>query len=304
MDAGQLLSRVAETYARLNTLTVDMVQRDEPVDDDMGSRIEQRARCWFAAPDKVRAEHGGRRGSVMVTDGTELHTYVPMSQKYFRTAVPPLDSLPGCFRPEFPFAGGPVFLFARVSQNVQAARLLPDERDCHAVLVTYTATPDSHIPISGSVMTFWIDAHTNLVSRTEIVITHRWPEHPEPDTRKQITIFTRSVIDDEIPAAMFDFVPPAGVTEDSSTLGLRCGIGGGGGSRFRSTHGSNSVEGSQSYDWDGAVFIERERLKLRSAELTLDRRFTFSKDGTELTMTERVSACGTAAEHDFRITMG
>jgi hypothetical protein len=259
------------------------------------------ARCCFAAPDKVRAEHGGRRGSVMVTDGTELHTYWRPAGRYFRTAAPPSDSLPGCFRPEFPFAGGPVFLFARISQKIQTARLLPDERDCHAVLVTYTPA-DSHIPISGPVVTFWINAHTNLVSRTEMVITHRWPEHREPDTRKQITIFTRSVIDDEIPAAVFDFVTPAGIAGDSAALRGRCGTGGG--SRFRSTRGSNSVEASQSHDWDGDIFVERESLKLRSAELTMDRRFTFSDDGTELTITERVSACGAAAEHDFRIALG
>lgn len=76
MDAGALLRKVAETYADLDTFAAEVLSVSESGDDFSLNRHEQRANAFFAAPRKVRIEQKGHRGSVTVTNGSELHHYL------------------------------------------------------------------------------------------------------------------------------------------------------------------------------------------------------------------------------------
>jgi hypothetical protein len=85
MDSAGLLSTVAATYASLETVAVELLITNESNDGERINRSEQRAKGWFATPDKVRIERGGQRGSVIVTNGVDLHHWFGRQERYSRT---------------------------------------------------------------------------------------------------------------------------------------------------------------------------------------------------------------------------
>jgi hypothetical protein len=301
MDATALLSSVAETYASLKSLTVDMVLTTEVLDDELADRNERRARAWFAAPNKIRMEQGGRRGILSAANGADQITYFAGANRYSRATCTANELLPGFFRPEFPFAGGPVFLFSRITENAIAAETLREDRvragdvdvDCRVVSVSY-ALAEPVATMCGSAVVFWIDLRRNLVWQTETEATHRWTERTDTDSMRQTTRFTRVLTNEPIAAELFEFVPPPGAVDQGSERR---------GARFRTTSGRNSAEAWQSHEWAGDAFVERQELKLRSVELVIQRRFTLAQDGATLKVNERIEAPTDAAEHEFTIAV-
>jgi hypothetical protein len=298
MDAWALLETVAETYASLKSLAVEILITNESGDDGVFNHSEQRARAFFVAPDKLRIEQGGRHGSVTVTNGIDIHHYLVGPKRYLKRAVEQRDQLPGWFRPEFPVAGGPTILFSRIAERVAAAEILREEPVgdegslCQVLSVAYEPSPYPNLTVSSSPVLLWVNSHTHLISRMEGETTHRLPAHDETHTNKRILTFTRAIVNEPIPAETFEFSPPADAVDVSDPRHREgCAVvGGGGGSAHFDPEKGQWFESWRSHDWAGDTLIERSRLKLHGLELSFERRLTVSDDRKELRIVERISA--------------
>jgi outer membrane lipoprotein-sorting protein len=270
LDARALLQAVAEAYANLKTLAVEFVYAHESGDDDNFNRSEQRGAAFFVAPDKVRIEQGGRRGTVFVTDGRDLHHYFGIPKHYLKSLVQSLDRLPGRFQPDFPVSNGNTFLFGRITEKVAEAEILREEpfaidggeTVCQVVAVKYEAAPSPGL-ISNSPLIFWVDSNTRLIFRAEGTITPRL-RHGETRTIKQILALTRVIIDQPIPPETFEYAPPADAVEAPVSGGIGTGIAvgeGSGGAHFRSG-GSRPYESWHSHRLEGEAFIEQFKFEV------------------------------------------
>lgn len=299
MDAKALLETVAETYANLKSLAVELLIVNESEDDGTFQRSEQRGSGYFVAPDKLRIEQGGRRGTVTVTNGSDLHHYFGGPRRYSKSPVGRRDVLPGWFRPDYPVGSGTTFLFDRIAERVAKAEILRAEPVsgegseallCQALSVTYEPPSFAGLTVSSSPVVFWVDSHTHLVMRLEGETTHRLPAHDETHTNKLTLAFRRTIMNEPIPSERFEFSPPADAVDASDPRGrggFSVATGGGGSAGFDREKGK-WVETWHSHDWAGDTLIERSKLMLHGLELAFERRLTLSDDGKELRVVERI----------------
>jgi hypothetical protein len=309
MNASAVLQEVARTYGNLQSLSTEIVSIDESGDEDSFSRSERRGVAFFVAPDRIRIEDGGRRGTVIVTNGTDLHTYFGAPKRYSRTTVQRPDLLPGWFRPEFPGAG-PVFLFSRIAEQVIEAQILREEpflshgseTSCQIVSVTYEPSPHPGLTVTSPV-TFWVDSGTRLILRMDGEITHRMPAQAETHTNKRVVSFWHVAMNGPISADTFEYTPPADAVDTSDPRGRGGCVsgGGGGGNASFGPDKSKWVENWHSHDWAGDTLIERDKLRLGGIDLTFERRLTFSEDRRELRVSERITGPTGQTQHDASI---
>jgi hypothetical protein len=298
MDAMTLLRAVAETYTNLKSLAVELQITNQSEDDGVLNRREWPARAFFVAPDNLRIELGGKRGSVTVTNGIDLHQYFAGPKHYSKNTVQWREGLPGWFKPDFPISGRVTFLFGRIAERVAAAEILREElvavegseAQCQVISVTYKPPPYPHLIESSSPVVFWVNSGTHLISRVEGETIHRRPAHDETYTDRTISVFTRAIKNEPIPPETFEFTPPADAldaSDPSHRSTCLSGGTGGGGAEFDPDKGGR-FESWNSHDWAGGTLIEQSKLKFYGLDLAFERRLTLSDDRRELRVVERI----------------
>ena len=206
MDARALIKTVAETYRGLQTLAVNLEITEDSENESGSIHRVQRAKAFFAAPHKVRMESGGRRGSITVMDGIDLHRYHPSPKRYSKHPAPPAHFLPGVFRPEAALLSDHPFLFANIAERVadvaivRAEPLDGESAPCTVLRVTYEA-PDPPRLYATSPVSFWIDSRTNLVAKLEADVTVLHPAHDEAHTSKWSLRFQDFAVNEHVFAA-------------------------------------------------------------------------------------------------------
>ena len=312
MDAAALLTTVAAAYANLKTLAVELLIANESNNDDMFNRSEQRAKAYFAAPDKLRIEQGNKRGMVTVTNGIDQHHYFARPKRYSKGAAQGLDLLPGSFRPEFPIASGVTFLFSRIAEQVAAAEILREEparedgsnAATYVLSVKYETSRFPALAASVSPLLFCVDSKTYLISRVEGEAAHRLPAHDETHINKTTLRFTRTIVNEPIPPETFEFSPPPDALDASDPTGrggcIAATGGGGGSARFDADRGGR-FESWHSHDWAGGTLIETAKLKLHGLDLNFERRLTLSDDRKQLQVIERITAPAGQTEREFSV---
>jgi hypothetical protein len=216
-----------------------------------------------------------------------------------------MHRLPHLFRPDFPFSGGDEpFLFQGIEERVTAAEILRDEDGCHVVSVTYQPPPYPGLIVSGSAVLFWISAADRMVMRMQGKLGHRFPTDDEV-TWTGHTVLVRNIqVNHPLPDDTFQFTPPPDAIPES---GGQCGgfIGGGGGGGFVQ-HGPDDrhrLEHHGSHEWQGETLIEHSKWKIRGITLTFERHLTFSADGKELHIRERVAGPQGQKQADFTLPL-
>jgi hypothetical protein len=303
MDARAILEDVARAYTRLNTLSLEIISETESGDEASSNRGSLRTRAWFEAPHKIRIEQNGQNGILIVTDGTEVHSYFAHAKRYSKRPHPP-EFLPGTFQPRHAvFGGPPPFLFSRLAETVSSVNLIEETPDSVELSVVYEPNPDLRIWWLSSPVRYRIDSRTNLISRIEAEVSHRIPAHDETRVRRHVISFVNAVVDEPVLAEIFQFVPPADAIEASQAgrSGGRVSIGGGGGFAgvHRGASGQRTYESHHSHEWDGEVLIERYKLRLQGVDVTFERRLTFSEDRRELRISETIAGSNGQTSHDF-----
>jgi outer membrane lipoprotein-sorting protein len=298
MDALALLESVGETYAKLSSFEVEILFTSESGDEDNFNRSSQRARAYFSAPDKVRIEQGGARGTVTVIDGTDIHNYFARMKRYSKNPLQPGFPLAGSFHPDFPAIGGTTFLFRKIAEKVLSAEIVREDEDARVVVVAYEPPP--HQFITSSPVTFWVDRRTNLIARMEGEVSHRHPAHDEINSSRNILFYTHVSVDQEIPAATFDYEPPPDAVDESQE---GCGISGGGGGGFasHSSDGKQGVESWHSSRWKGDTFVEEGKLRIRGVQLSFERRLDFVDE--DLRISETITGPRGTTEHEISIPL-
>jgi outer membrane lipoprotein-sorting protein len=290
MDARELLKKVGEAYAKLESFEVEILFTSESGDEDFFSCKRQRGRALFAAPNKVRVDYGGRQGVVLVTDGVDSHHYFRRQKHYQTWAVEPGHRPEGLFNPKYPLSGANMFLYNHIAEGVAGSEILREEPEAHVVIsVTYDAVPDS--PASSSAITFWVDTRTNLVSRVEGDVTYVFPPHNVQHASRQILSYTHAFLDQPIPPQTFEYVPPADAISDSDQH-RRAGSG-------TARRGANGFETWHSAAWEDETFVDNFELKIRGLELSFERRLTF--DDKNLKISEKIAGPRGETEHQLSI---
>ena len=312
MDALSLLEAVRDTYSKLKTLSVEFLITSESEQDGSFNRHEQRARAWFAAPDRIRIEQGARHNNVTVTNGAILQQYFAAAKRYSKINITRQEMLPGFFRPDTPSIG-PTFLFQRIAERIAEAKILRDEtlaadgleELCHVLSVQYDPPQYTGAIRANSALTFWVNSRTHLISRLAGEYTHRHPAHDETSSTKWILIFTRAMVNERVAPETFEFVPPADALDTSDPMGGggggRVAFGGGGGSIRQ--RGGNRFEEWHSHQWAGDTLVEHTKLKVWGLDLAIERRLTLSEDRSELRIVERITGPKGQTEREFSVPM-
>jgi hypothetical protein len=285
MNARDILESVAAAYGALRTLSLEIVTVTESGDESNSGRSEQRTKAWFEAPHKVRMEQGGRRGMVLVTDGVDSHILFAAAgfpKYYSRHAARSIEHVPGVFRSEFGAVGGhpPPFLFFRIAEKVISVEVTAEEPDSFLIAAIYDEPPNPMRRLSSPVQ-FSVDSRTRLIKRVEAEVTMRTPAYDGVRISKHAVSFENAIIDEPIPPDVFTFVPPADAVLHTGPGGFAFGRGSGAG-------GGGRIATSRHRSQDGETMIDTYKLKAHGLDLTFERRLTFSQDGRELTISERI----------------
>jgi len=307
MDAITLLHNAAATYRDLRTLTIEATLIHESGDENANNRSEQRARFWYAAPRQMRFETGGLPGTLQVADGTELHDchlfpHMPGGSRYTSHSLSKRDPLPHVFNPQIGVVND-AFLYPDIDQYVVASEVLREEDGCFVVSVKYPSSPHRPLVNGEKGTLFWIDPATYVVMRAHGKLGHRWPGREEVSWTTHTMVVRNVSLNQPIPVETFRFVPPPGSQLEDHTGGGVGFVSGGSGSGF-STRGRDQkkqLEFNGWHEWEGDILVEHGKWKMRGIELALERRFTFSEDEKELTVTEKITGPKGAAEMSCRL---
>ena len=212
----------------------------------------------------------------------------------------------GAFDPEYNYLGGspPRFLFSKIAERVSKTRIVAEEAGCIRVSVEYETSREPQIFWLSSPIEFSVDPHTNLVTKMEGEMTHRPPAEDETEVKRHSIQLTNKSIDAPLPPETFEFTPPADAVDASQQQGA-CGSRPRGGGRIghgrasTRSDGKGAYEMQTSHEWSGGALIEREKLRTNGIDVTLERSLTFSEDGRELTVSERIVTPAGETVHEF-----
>jgi outer membrane lipoprotein-sorting protein len=293
MDARALLEAVAEAYASLNSFEVEILSTTESGDADSLNRRSQRARAFFAAPDKVRIEESGRDGTITVTDGVICHHYFRRLKQYMWSELQPELPLAGSFRPAYPFAGT-TFLFHLIAESVANSEILREEPEAYVVSVTYDRAAHPGFSLSASPVTLWIDRRTRLVLRVEVEMAYQFPGRDESHTSRNVYTYEHAFLNQSIPPQTFEYMPPADAV-DQTQMPRR----GGCGSSYNGPDEKRRFDAWHTNKWAGDAFEEEFELTIRDIDLRFERRLSFV--GKDLLISEKIIGPQGPAEHQFSI---
>jgi len=293
MDGLTLLREVSEAYRSLQTLALEASFIDESGDEDSSNRSERRVRFFYAAPNRFRYEPASRRGIFAISDGETVHRIFGGPQGKRHTSHPLAQSprLPHRFNAQWP-TQSEAFLFDGIEEGALSADIAREEDGCYIVGVEYRRDPSREgMLIQKMPVLFWIDGGTRMVMRTEGETGHRRPTEEEIFWSRRKMIVRSIRVNEPLREEMFDFTLPPDV-EELETGGQCGGFGigrGGGGFSQRSGDPKHSLEFQGSHEWQGDTLVERSRWKIRDLLFTIERRFTFSEDGSELRIADRIA---------------
>lgn len=117
------------------------------------------------------------------------------------------------------------------------------------------------------------------------------------------TVLVRTMRRNETPAEeTFRFTPPA----EAVLAGGRSGTGGSGGTAFveGGPDGQRRLEHRGWHEWDGETLVDHSRWKVRGVVLNFERRLTFSADGKEVRVEERIRGPLEEVTGEFRLGVG
>jgi outer membrane lipoprotein-sorting protein len=286
VDARELLNRVAETYAKMQSFEVEILYTSESGDEDASERHSKRNRAWFQAPRKVRWQRGGANAVVMVTDGVVRHHYSEPMKHYWSFDEQPGAPLMGSFQYGYPLPGGMVFLFPGIAERVTEAAMVKEDAEEAVISVSYEIEPNPFFSVSG--LLFTIDRQRNLVLQMEAEVTHRFPGREGSRTSRDVYAYSHAFLNQPIPEAAFQYVPPADAVNQAE---LHHGRSGGGSSQ----PGPDGYETWHSTEWKDNTFVDNFELKIRGMELNFERRLSFSEGKVQ--MVEKVSGPQGESEH-------
>jgi len=293
MDALTLLREVSDAYRSLRSLSVEASILTESGDENFSQHSEQRVHFLYAAPDRIRYERFGKNGIVQVADGKELHTSFGgrrFAGKPHYSSVPAanLPRLPHLFQPDFPFGvADEVFLYQGIEQGVVAAQILRHEDGCHVVSVTYKPSPRFGV-ITGSPVLLWVNGENRIVMRQEGEVGHRRPAEDEITWTRHTVAVRKVSINEPLSENTFHFTPPPDSNQtEAGRFPLVARIQSG----FveHSSDNERPLEHRRSHEWDGDTLVEHSKWKMRGVTLLFERRLTFSADGKELHIAERIT---------------
>ncbi|MCZ2149758.1 MAG: hypothetical protein LC126_18515 [Bryobacterales bacterium] len=306
MDAILLLREVSSAYRGLKSLAVEAVMVTESGDEDLRRREEQRVRFFYKAPDRIRYEPCGKKGTVEVNDGEHLHTCFLLpgpggGAPYYRTATAEMCWLPHRFRPEFPLSNEPVFLFAGIEERVAKAEVLREEDGCYVVSVAYEPSPHPGV-IAGGPVLYWVHPETWMVMRRQGDLGHRFPMGDEVQWSRHTVMVRTMGLNERLPEETFRFTPPA----EAVLAGGRSGTGGGSGTAFSAggPDGPRRLEHRGWHEWDGETLVDHSVWKTRGVTLNFERRMIFSTDGKEVRVEERIRGPLGEVKGEFRLGAG
>jgi hypothetical protein len=280
MDALTLLREVSEAYRGLQSLELEAVIIGEWGDENANSRSERRVRFFYAAPDRIREEPCGKGGILHIADGKHFHSdHVSGEPRCTSLPVAEVHPLPYFFNPEWPTSEA-AFLYQRIRERVVSAEILRLEDGCYVVSVEYRKRPLNPTMVKAPVL-FWVDERNRMVMRRQGKSGHRPTTEDEVFWSRHTVMVQKMRANEPIPEETFQFTPPP-------RPALETGHGG------RGFVGHNRgekrlFESHRSYEWQGETLVEHAKFVLRGMNLAFRRRLSFSDDGKELRVIERVS---------------
>jgi outer membrane lipoprotein-sorting protein len=283
MTALARLQATAALYQQLPHLTAELRFTTESGDEHSLTRTEERVRAWYAAPDRIRIEQGGRRGLIHVSDGEHDTHYYGAPHRYTKTKRLKTDLLPGLFQPAFPLAGTPAFLFHDIAQNVIRAEDAPPATVngtlCHVLTVEYAPAP--HPSAEFSPLTIHLDAATGLVRQLAGEARHYIPPlHDRQSIRQTLTALSINTTDAP-PPDTFTYTPPADAIDDSNRHG-HAGL-----VTSRLADPIRQLTADHAQYWDVDTLVDEWTLHWQNTPLTLHRRLTRSNGAIQLS--ERIT---------------
>lgn len=301
MDAFELLARVSHTYRNLSSLALEAWAINESGDEDSASQTRVRTIFKYAAPDRLRCEQGGRRGTVRVVDGVHIHTCsnrgsMARGPRCHSVPVTPVHPLPHVFRPGMPAgSGNEPFLYEAINEQVVMAEVMREENNCRVVSVTYSPPSHSHPAIARMPVLFWIDSETFIVKTFRQEVGLRVPAEDEMNWSTHTLSVEKAAINIALPADTFEFIPPA---EAVAVPGKQGFISGGGGTGFVkfADDDPRHIEHRGSHEWEGETLVEHSKWKLRGTTLVFERRTTFSENSEEVQIVDRMKSPADATE--------
>lgn len=290
MDAMALLREVSEAYRSLQTLELEAALIQESGDENAGQRSERRVRFFYAAPDRMRYEPCGRGRVFEMVDGFQLHrvlTHLRGQQRYTSVPIAEMGRFPYLFDSKWP-VHEEVFLFQGIGERMISAEIVRQEDGCYVVAVEYEGRPlHEGLMVNGSPVLLWVNAENRMVMRHQGEAGHRHSTEDEITWSRHEMAVRRVRVNEPIPEETFRFTPPPDAKLET---GGSCGaVFGGGGFVERSQDGQRWLEHRSSHEWEGDTLVEHSKWKIRGMKLTFERRLTFSDDGLELRVDERVT---------------
>jgi len=291
MDGLALLRQVSDAYRNLRTLALEAALIIESGDENSHSRGERRVRFFYAAPDRMRYEPNTREGQMQVADGAQVHTVMFLRRgaggtKYASTAQ---HQLPYVFNPMWPgFADA--FLFQGIDEQVLSAEILREEDGCSVVAVTHDR-PQFEGWVNPPPVLFWVDHRNHIIMRRQDREGFRFPNDDEVFWHLHTMMVREIRVNEPIPEETFQLRPPPDATADtgpdtgdsSRTVSWEPAI----------VHGDPNEKRrfncQQTSKWEGDSLVNETKIWVRGMSLNFERHLTFSEDGTELSVEERVS---------------
>jgi len=309
MDGLTLLREVSEAYRNLQSLSLEASLIQESGDENADQRNERRVRFSYVPPDPMRYEPFGKRGIPQVAGGKNLHTvrFVPpqFGGTQFHSVPADRQPLPHRFHSKWPVSGE-AFLFEGIDDQAASAEILRQERGCYVVAVGYAQPPlPEGMRTRRSPVLFRVDERNRMVMRLEGEIGHRHPMEEEVSWSRHTAKVSKIPVNEPIPEETFQFTAPPDATRLPTGQHGGSGWGGGFGSSFRhDPDNKRRYESRHSHDWQGDALVENAGFKLRGMTLTFERRLSFSDDGAELRVDERITGPKGAAETNCKLLVG
>jgi outer membrane lipoprotein-sorting protein len=244
-DPLELLQNVQTTYGAMTSFSAKTTMHMEMNGTGMQVQSSMASTIQIDSSGRMRMESAGPIGMTVVNDGTNIWTYMPQANRYFKMPEPASASAEaGGAIP--PYAMGCFGELKNVAKNVKDAKVLRSETvqangakvSCWVISVEYEKTgnddqgnpaepsPTETDPVqqggtavsfhsvgNANTKTLWIGKTDLIVYREDRTDTMVMLNTSETTHFKTSTTYDNITVDQPIPQSAFIFTPPAGATE-------------------------------------------------------------------------------------------
>jgi hypothetical protein len=193
-------------------------------------------------------------------------------------------------------------LFGGIDERVESAELVRQEENSLVLAVRYTPSTHAHMIVPGEHILYWVRKDDRLIARQQGRVGHRPPTEHEVAWSSHTVSVETITLNEPIADDVFRFMPPPDAT--AAPTGGVGSAGGSGGFIERTVDGTNRVENRSSHWWDGDTLVEQSRWKMRGLMLEFERRLSFSDDGQELRVDERIAGPRATVSGSFAVPVG